>query len=269
MTVKELLFSRSMSDIEEIAKYLAKAYPDYYEDTQKGQDHYIYLLSECKKAEKTNDPELRDFVINVNLFYEDDLENMVYTDESKTKIDYEKLPKYFNVDGIHLKELLEKKHTFGRTLKERRDSDELPLTTYGIDFMDRGDILNCEILELSLEKFDKNLLAAEIFWEMTFYGLENEEVEEKADEITGNCDEAMKIYEETKDNPEEYEKHFKSIDDLDIFKDIPPLTEEEKKYMNDVAEYNVKVSDDFFLEYIKKYGNTQIARLTNEEIVER
>ena len=57
------------------------------------------------------------------------------------------------------------------------------ITSYGLDFIPRSTILACNVAELSIQKFGILNCATEIFWELTFYGLTEEQVQKEASKL--------------------------------------------------------------------------------------
>lgn len=258
MKIKELFFSRSNEDIEKIIDYVNKQFSEHYNgDKERIKNEYLIFINECKKCEGTQpvNHELDDFLIVCEVFKDDLPEKIKYLDEEQTKIDFDYLEDYKTVHGIHLHELLEKQFLLGKTREEKKNEKVMPHTTYGIDFMERADVLECEILQLCLDKFDINELAGEFFWEMTWYGLLNETVDDKKEELIESFDEAM-------ENIKNDEFIFENAKEVDLSDFARP---DEKVLHNSdlINEYNMVRSDNFYKEYIEKYSDTQIKEIMN------
>lgn len=117
-----------------------------------------------------------------------------------------KLEMYLAVDGIYRKELIEKKDALNMTYEEVLNAEGLVMpTSYGIDFVERGKILNYEVSKASLEWYGLYTVAAEVFWEMTFYGLIEEQVAEKREDLMERVKEVDEYFKEEKEEIEKNE----------------------------------------------------------------
>lgn len=267
MTISELLNSRTREDLEVIAAHLSKTYPNYYKDTKKGIEHFLFFVSECNKCKIVDKSDLVDFVITIDTVVDDLTDDVPYIDDKETQIDFEKLERYYSVGGVHLKELINKQDTLTFTMEELKNSDSMPVTSWGIDFMDRGQLMNREILQLCLDKIDINVIAAEIFWEMTFNGLENEAVDERTEKLEKlateiheykNLDEAIKEADEKAEKENSRNSTFR-----EWYEQYKP-SQKEMDNMRAICEYNRELINNFYIEYIDKYKDTQIKRLIDK-----
>ena len=60
------------------------------------------------------------------------------------------------------------------TIQELKEKDLYSITKYGIDLMPWGVILNLDVLPTSIDIYGVDNIAAKLFYEMTFYGGEEE-----------------------------------------------------------------------------------------------
>lgn len=89
---------------------------------------------------------------------------------------------YYDVSLLHLEEL----------------NDDSPVI-YAIDFISWKQILGYEISLANLEEYSLDKLAGEILWEMTFYGYQEEVIEEEKTELLNRREEVEKAMEKEKD----------------------------------------------------------------------
>ena len=99
---------------------------------------------------------------------------------------------YFCVDGYYIDDILEHKEDLDKT----DFSGELHICPYGLDFISRKELAGFNICELSIDKYGIDRVIAEIIWEITFYGWDEETIDQHAKEL----DESLQG---TKDHPED------------------------------------------------------------------
>ncbi len=150
-----------------------------------------------------------------------------------------KLEMYLAVDGIHRKELIEKKDALNMTYEEVLNAEGLVMpTSYGIDFVERGKILNYEVSRASLEWYGLYTVAAEVFWEMTFYGLIEEQVAEKRENLMERVKEVDEYFKEEKEEKEEIEEIEKN--ESEPSKTLSEKLEEASKESEEESEEELK-----------------------------
>ena len=208
MTVYELF---KKVDIYLLADTLKTQHKHYYKKKKKTVKILKLFYNEIESIQKIPlDEEDEDFLIICKPVL-DDL-GKDFKDASKVK--ETKLDTYLVVDGIHKNELIAFKDNLDKPWKELFDNKDINMpVAYGIDFVERGRILNYEVSKASLEWYGLYTVAAEIFWEMTFYGLFNCQVEEKKKDLEERVDEVNEMIEKEK-NGEDVSDTFESLTEL-------------------------------------------------------
>ena len=143
--------------------------------------------------------------------------------------------------------------TLDMTLEKLRDYEGGTFNTYGIDFMDRCDILECEVLQLSIDTYGENIVAAEIFWEMTFYGLEEDGAQEKKAEVGEILDDIKARGEDA----------FVKAEPITIDEELIP-TDADMENVYKICNWNCDNVSKFFNKYLDDYKDSQV-----KEILER
>ena len=225
MNIYELFTTRTNKDIKEIATQVAKI--EYLKAISDIEKEIKDFITECKKIdmnEKRNEY-FSDILICVHDYK---LDNGIKKDKNGN-IDFDKLDVAYDVNGYHEKELIQSKRT-----------KELPIAQ-NINY-DRKNVIKCEIMPICFEKYSENLIAAEIFNELTFFGIENEiydDEEEIEEDFTEDTTEAQN----TGINVSSFDDTVKN------FKTENEAYEDFKK----ITFYNIKRNEEFLNEYIDKY----------------
>lgn len=187
-------------NIEELAENLIQNHNNFTdkEKTINVLKRFYEDIKSIKLEDISSSEEYCDFIVIVNETYDDNTLNgesiFDIAERNREKkynfdnISVENLEKYFVVDGIHLSELKEKKDNIILDFNEylKLPSEEFSkhyITSYGLDFIPRSTILACNVAELSIQKFGILNCATEIFWELTFYGLTEEQVQKEASKL--------------------------------------------------------------------------------------
>lgn len=246
MTVFELFMN---IDKITLKNRLSVLHPGYFND--KDIDIF-YDDIQKNKTSNLNDNEFenyKDFVILVNKVYDDNVYDKIDTydlDINKFSIDQmvpEKCEMYYNVDGIHLSQLKNNHKVLSYDFNEIKKIDnweENGVITYGLDFIPRKIILNLNIAQPSIDIFGLIDVAVEIFWEMTFYGLTENQIQNEADKVFDRLD-------MVKDNSNE--NNFVNLDDLFLDLDIDKnKIDFSIKVSNKINEFNHDIQYKFLKE---------------------
>lgn len=248
-------------NIEEIAEKLMQNHNHYFSDKEKTVEvlkKFYDDISSITLDDISSNEEYKDFIVIVNEYYDDNSfkgENVFDLAEKYREKDFDfssiteqTLEKYFVVDGIHIHELIEKKDNiitdFHKYLEVSKENFEnFYITSYGLDFIPRKIILACEIADLSIEKFGLITCATEVFWELTFYGLTEEQVQAESHKLDERVEEVEEGNLET----------LEEVDGEDNFeidkRDINFSMEFSKK----VNEYDHKILYEFYQEMANKF----------------
>lgn len=221
-------------DKEKIAIELIKEYPRYFaksDDYNINKENTLKTLNVFYENILNLTPydinskefeEYKDFIIIVNQYYGDSTYDGVdiFDLDEKTfdigKMDKSKCEEYFYVDAIHFNQLVKNQDVLNYSLDEclKLDMDKM-IITYGLDFLTRKVILNLIVAQPSIDKYGIEKVATELFWEMTFYGLTEEQTQKENDEILNRLDSINKV----EKNMEELEE-LEDSNDEDIFSEI-------------------------------------------------
>ena len=184
MTVLELLNKVSRNDL---CIRLTEFYPSIFNTIEKAKkytdiffkDNEELILDEISEEDK-------DFVVVVNKLNDEPDDYSLF--EEGTPIDTSKLTMSYYVDGIHLNHLKKHKDELCYTLDEVREKNLFPIYTYGLDFLPKTTTLAYPICQVSLDEYDELDVAAAIFYEVTFYGLENNDIIDRGKELDQRVD---------------------------------------------------------------------------------
>lgn len=249
------------ANIEEIAEKLIENHNCYFNNKEKTINllkRFFQDIHSIELDDVLSDDEYKDFTVIVNEYYDDNTlnkEDIFDIAERNRKTDYnfdsvieKDLEKYFVVDGIHKNELKEKKDNIITDFKEyleatKNNFEKYYITSYGLDFIARKTILACEVADLSIKRFGVLTCATEIFWELTFYGLTEEQVQKEASKL----DERVKDIEDKgcEISDEEFSSMLEKIE-IDQ-RDIDFAT----KFSRKVSEFNHRISYGFYKELSK------------------
>ena len=268
MNGKELFLSRTPNDIKEMAKHLYKEHTGDYTSIGDVENEIYYFLDIIKDVKFVKEKEDEDFLVICKEVKDDFAEEIIKKEDGK--IDFEKIPGYFCVDGVHLKEILEKRDMLDMPYKQSKDSKMPTITKYGIEFVERNKLLAFEIMDLCFEKYDMNTIAAEIYFEYTFNGVTQESQDERREHLENSKKELDELLKIVKEHPEKENEFF--VSKKEVFSDL--LDEDEKfdeqmEICEEFMEYEYIDQNKFFKEYLEKYKDTQIARILNNEEIER
>ena len=179
MTVLELFNQCNRENIPQIMidNHFLKEYKDV-KQIQNEFDSFLKKISNVDIIEIDEENKRDGFVLVVDEVYSPYSIEPIKESHgtySIPKIDIDKnVSKYFDVFGIHIKELVQKRNILGMTIQELKEKDLYSITKYGIDLMPWGVILNLDILPTSIDIYGVDIIAAKLFYEMTFYGGEEE-----------------------------------------------------------------------------------------------
>ena len=218
MNIKELIFSIPALD-------LAEAYAAKYDDLspeKKGRvvDQVAAFIGTLKdrKPKDTghlilgisfvddDEDEGRHEFIDACLFKKDDLAAQFDWDSSLAKVT--------TLDGLTDDQVEELAHT--RILPD----------SYAYEYSPWDEILGYEVDPYNLMMVGSIPLAADVLWEMTFFGFEESQVDAEREELRRRADELDEILKLPK---EEQEKHFTPAEKVFAELGIPERTEEEKQ----------------------------------------
>lgn len=192
---------------EDIAIELMKSYPNYFaksDDYDINKENTLKTLNVFYENILNITPydinskefeEYKDFIIIVNQYYGDSTYDSIdiFDLDEKTfdieKMDKSKCEEYFYVDAIHFNQLVKNQDTLNCSLEEclKLDMSKM-IITYGLDFLTRKVILNLIVAQPSIDKYGIEKVATELFWEMTFYGLTEEDIQKESDEVLDRLD---------------------------------------------------------------------------------
>lgn len=260
MTVLEIF---KQVDKNELIDKIMELHPNYYSKNDNYTQNQIYTLDKVntffndiekiKTLDFEDDEfiEYKDFVIIISKYYDDNnYDNINIFDLNKkdfniNNIDKNKLNKYFIVDGIHLNQLKKNNKVLSYTLNEMKNIKNIfenGIITYGLDFLTRKIVLNLRIAEPSISIYGLSTIAAELFWELTFYGLTEEKIQKKSNELNSKIEEINnQEIEETKEVSfflEDTTEEILSQEDLDF----------SMNFSRKVAEYNHILKNEFLKE---------------------
>ena len=179
MTVLELFNQCNRENIPQIMidNHFLKEYKDA-KQIQNEFDSFLKQISNVDIIEMDEENKRDGFVLVVDEVYSPYSIEPIKESHgtySIPKIDIDKnVSKYFDVFGIHIKELVQKRNILGMTIQELKEKDLYSITKYGIDLMPWGVILNLDVLPTSIDIYGVDNIAAKLFYEMTFYGGEEE-----------------------------------------------------------------------------------------------
>lgn len=246
--------------VEEIADILVKNHSSNYDDKEKTVDivkRFYEDISSIVLEDISSNEEYKDFTVIVNEYYDENsfkgesvfelAERYREKDFDFSSVTEDTLDKYFVVDGINLHELIEKKDNIITDFKEYLEAskdhfEDFYVTSYGLDFIPRRIILACEIADLSIEKFGLATCATEIFWELTFYGLTENQVQAESDNLGKRVEEVKEEKYETLEEAD-LDDNFE-IDNRDIDFSI--------EFSKRVNEYDHRICYDFYKEMAEK-----------------
>ena len=246
MTILEIF--KEVNRVELINDIYNK-YSNTFKTKERVEDVLNIFYRDLNSLEMEELPEeYKDFVIIVNKYY-DDLED--YPIENIEELTEDILESYFYVDGIHLKELIEKRDSLKYSFEEVREKNIKTLITYGLDFIDRKILINLKICEKSLKDFGILNCATEIFYEMTFYGFTNDEINERSKELDSRIESLETIEKEEQIIDEDKEDEYSF--------ELEDFTQE---YLNRSLEISMKIGSInynnqrlFYLDYLNNYIN--------------
>lgn len=188
-------------NIEELAENLIQKHNEQFKEKEKTMNILRIFYEDIHSIELedvSSDEEYSDFTVIVNEIYDDNFlngENIFDVAEKNRNTGYSfddvsvnQLEKYFVVDGLHISELMEKKDNIVLDFNEymklpSKDFSKHYITSYGLDFIPRKIILACNVADLSIQKFGILTCATEIFWELTFYGWVEEQIQKEASKL--------------------------------------------------------------------------------------
>lgn len=211
-------------DRKDIADMLIKEHNKYFSDKEKTLevlDKFFEDIDNIESQGLKQEEDYEDFLIIIDKIYDDmNYKDMNTYDISETEenlhldinsVTENDMSGYFIVDGVHTMELKERHKTLDLTWEEYRNLGDnfgkAYITNWGIDFVPRAIILNCEVNNISIQEYGLVRCATELFWEMTFWGLTDELVQKEAEKIENpDKDEDLEdwdeLYEGIDDEPE-------------------------------------------------------------------
>ena len=251
------------ADNRKVTNYLKEYHACDYENDDEILASFLLFKNEMKKyrlpvALKPSEEDLVVFVMKT------------YSPNCIIEKDKESNPDdniYFDVCGMHTKDFLKYQSEIGLNIKQIREIRGLPdnepiyddvLHKYGLDLLDRETALSLNVASVVFDYYDFDLIAAEMFWEFTFYGLLNDRADERRSELIDSLEESLSLIKKSKNedgtiNQEEFDKHFKSVSVDDLFDDVPEETDEEKAYHEFAIDRNmaetIRMQKDYFENY--------------------
>lgn len=201
--------------------------------------------------------EYRDFVILVNELYDDDEYDGksifdVYHDHINIEdMDINKVGKSIYVDAAHMGTIKSHTHLFDMPYEEYKklgteDFEKNFITTYGLDFLSRRILLNLEVAEPCIERYGLDVVAIELYFEMTFYGLTEESIKEREQEVFDRVDKVEGV-DITKD------LNLELIEADDLLEEKEAIDHNEIDYSIKfsywLAEYNYNLKNKYMKEY--------------------
>ena len=201
MTILELF---NNVDKNELAKAIIKQHPYHFSKSDNFEENinntlkvldifYNDILSIVPYTK--NDKEMEeflDFVVVITNYYDDnnydgvDVYDLDRTNFDIQKLDINKCDKFYCVDGIHLSQLKKNYKCLDLSMEELKQIDDFENNTiinYGLDFLTRKILLSLTIAQPCLDRYNEVVVAAEIFWEMTFYGLVEEQIQKESHKL--------------------------------------------------------------------------------------
>lgn len=256
MNIKELFKKIKLEDLcEELYKNHYKDNPNILEKNEKIYKQNKYSLEEIEQSTKliiynVIKGTIKDF-LNVKIEKNDEYKDFyIFTIDSYDDLgDINNLEKYFDVFGCYLNEMIENKECLNDETWEDKINNEKYFSHYGLDFIERKYLLGCEIADICIKTYGEIKVAAELFWEMTFYGYSEESIQK----------EENKLKEATKEIEEGNYYSYENIDDFfkEIDSDYIPPTQEELnlslKKSQEIVEMNLKIYNHFFKEFLKDF----------------
>lgn len=249
-------------DKNEFAEELAKRYPKYYPTTEKALRHFDIFMKDAhsKPLDELDEKEINDGFVLTGIEYYSDEDTDVVKDENNNfvapDVDFDKVPKHICVDGIYLRELIEKKDILNMQVDELMKGNIMPLTNYGIDFIDRHHVLAYEIIPTFIDRYGLTIVAVELFFEFTFYGLVSEQVKAESDKLVESTEEIQIVRDYAKEHnitideaseilgitfvAKDIEELFANLNEEendDDEEESKPLTEEEIKQQKEFEEW--------------------------------
>ena len=197
----------------ELAKTILKQHSSQFNDKDKcymdNLNHILEMLNIFYKdienikigyESEEERKEYEDFKILCREVYDDNDINgkSIYDIEDKEHFDFDSLKiddfdTYFIVDGVHLNEVCEKKSVLDLDYEHFKNGNDVFITLWGVELMPRRIFLDLDIVDKSIELYGEMVVAAEVFWEMTYFGLLDEDVQEKADDLNAEVEEIQKM----------------------------------------------------------------------------
>lgn len=241
MKIIELLNKCNKDDIVE---YLTTNRRSSFSDknaTRKLLDIFFSDINEIKLTPIPEDEQ--DFIVMVSDCY-DDLEDY---DEIKAPEDVrpELLHVYPHVNGFNESDLLNHKDSLSLSFNDVIKGDSEFIKTYGLDLLPRNSTLQFNVCPISIDKLGEVKCAAEIFYELTYYGLtekDNQEVSKEIDNRSQSADDYVK--------PDNY------TDEDEIDFDYTPPTKEEQEIQLAIAlkisELNFEKEKEIFKLYLEE-----------------
>lgn len=184
-------FNKS-NDFEKDKEYTLKALDTFYKD--------ILSIIPYNKSDKEMEDYL-DFCMVITNYYDDTTyDNIDVFDLDRNTFDFDKFDiskcdKYYCVEAIYLNQLKKNHKCLDLSFEEIKKIDDFEnnhITTYGIDFLTRKIVLGMEVAQPCIDLYGLNVVAAELFWEMTFYGLKEEQIQEESHKLDKNVEEVEK-----------------------------------------------------------------------------
>ena len=133
-----------------------------------------------------------DFVMVITNYYDDneyDGVNVFDLDKNSFELDklnINKCDKFFCVDAIHLNQLKKNYKCLDLSFEEIKNIEDFENNTiisYGIDFLTRKIVLSLLVSQPCIDNYGLYTVAAELFWEMTFYGLIEENIQKESHKL--------------------------------------------------------------------------------------
>lgn len=279
MTVYELFKDVDIYLLADTLKMLHKHYYKKKKKTVKILKLFYYDIEAIEKIPLTDKE--KDFIIVCSAVLDDFGRDF----KSPEKVKETKLESYLAVDGVYKSDIYKFRNSLDKTWRELVDNDEYMPTTYGIDFTPRGELLNYEVSKASLDLYGKYICAAEIFFEMTFYGLFESQVAEKRDELSERVEEVHDLIEREK-NGEDVSDKLISADDIFGIEENEEdsensekseklrtwkveMSEEEVKRLRDIRYKTAELSHRHTMDIYRRILELDCKGFTDADIIER
>ena len=215
MTVQELIFS---NDMEKILDACCAILPETID-----VDRYRPRLAEYLESFRYATPQISDNLIVSRLV--NDFDGEQYYDAcSVHEFDTEKLTESYNRVQELRKDMDKAYHIFNTDHDAWSDMFHTPIQ-YAFEFTPTIEILGYQAAIQFKNEDEKYKAIAAIIDEMTFFGFDEQEKEDKLNQVEETANEVEEIL---KLPEEEQEKYFGTITDLFPEMEVTPLTEEEK-----------------------------------------